>query len=70
MSQNDRGFTPPKGRPTPRRGEREREQVAGSSRTWLLQWVVVGIILLIVIVGLVIVFPDSSGLGRGGGGHN
>ncbi len=57
-----RAVTPPKGRPTPKRGERQRALAQHTSKTWRLQWAVVAILALAVVVALVVL------VGGGGGG--
>jgi hypothetical protein len=49
-----RVLTPPKGRPTPKRGEGHRALAQHTSKSWRLQWAVVAILALAVVVALVV----------------
>lgn len=67
-----RAFTPPKGRPTPKRDAQQRDLTNDSSKSWRLQWAVVAILAVVVLVALVVVFGGGGGgAGPGGpiGGH-
>ncbi len=49
-----RAVTPPKGRPTPKRGEGHRALAQHISKSWRLQWAVVANLALAVVVALVV----------------
>lgn len=67
-----RAFTPPKGRPTPKRDAQQRDLTQDASKNWRLQWAVVAILAVVVLVAFVVVFGDGGGgTGPAGpiGGH-
>jgi hypothetical protein len=58
-----RSYTPPKGRPTPKRSQQKLEKLEEVGRDARLQWAVVALIGLVAIVGLFVFFGDSGGNG-------
>lgn len=58
---HSRAVTPPKGRPTPRRGQQQRVTARRTSRRSQLQWAMVAIVVLAVVAAVAV-------LGGGGGG--
>lgn len=67
-----KAWTPPKGRPTPKRGQRRREPGAQAAPSSTLQWAVLAILAAVVVVALVVFVGDGGGTPVHGvptGGH-
>ena len=60
-----RSYTPPKGRPTPKRDHQKLEKLEEVGRDARLQWAVVALIGLVAIGGLFVFFGDGGGNGIG-----
>jgi hypothetical protein len=56
-----RSYTPPKGRPTPKRDEHRTAKLVEVGRDARLQWAVVALLGVVLIVGLFVFFGDSGG---------
>lgn len=63
QARKPRSYTPPKGRPTPKRAERAVAGTQQARRDARLQWAVVALLGVVAVVALVVVFGDSGGSG-------
>ena len=65
-----KGYTPPKDRPTPRRGQEKAQAVRRANRRAQIQWAAV-VVAIIAISGLLLLIGgDGAANGFGIGGHS